>query len=100
MLCSAGSLPDSLMDDLADCYVTFLNSSKVGLAYFLGQCGHESAGLRYPMEIASGAAYNGRADLGNIYPGDGENSKAAALSKPLDAIGIRNSATANQAGQA
>lgn len=75
MLCSAGSLPDSLMDDLADCFVTFLNSSRVGLAYFLGQCGHESAGLRYPLEIASGAAYNGRTDLGNVYPGDGEKFK-------------------------
>ena len=75
MLCSAGSLPDSLMDDLADCFVTFLNGSRVGLAYFLGQCGHESAGLRYPLEIASGAAYNGRTDLGNIYPGDGEKFK-------------------------
>jgi len=71
MLCSAGSLPDSLMDDLADCFVTFLNSSRIGLAYFLGQCGHESAGLRYPMEIASGAAYEGRTDLGNVHPGDG-----------------------------
>ena len=71
MLCSAGSLPDSLMDDLADCYVTFLNSSRVGLAYFLGQCGHESAGLRYPMEIHDGSNYEGRTDLGNVYPGDG-----------------------------
>ena len=72
MLCPASTLPDSLMDDLADCFKTFLNSSQVGLAYFLGQCGHESAGLRYPMEIASGAAYAGRcSDLGNCTPGDG-----------------------------
>lgn len=72
MLCSAGSLPDSLMDDLADCFVTFLNSSRVGLAYFLGQCGHESAGLRYPMEIHDGSNYEGRcSDLGNCTPGDG-----------------------------
>ena len=71
MLCSAGSLPDSLMDDLADCYVTFLNSSRVGLAYFLGQCGHESCGLRYPMEIHDGSNYEGRTDLGNTQPGDG-----------------------------
>lgn len=75
MLCPASTLPDSLMDDLADCFKTFLNSSQIGLAYFLGQCGHESAGLRYPLEIASGAAYNYRQDLGNVYPGDGEKFK-------------------------
>ena len=71
MLCPASSLPDSLMDDLADCYVTFLNSSRIGLAYFLGQCGHESAGLRYPLEIDPGFYLNGRTDIGNTQPGDG-----------------------------
>ena len=71
MLCSASSLPDSLMDDLADCYVTFLNSSRLGLAYFLGQCGHESCGLRYPMEIHDGSDYEWRQDLGNTQAGDG-----------------------------
>jgi predicted chitinase len=71
MLCSAGSLPDSLMDDLAACCVDFGIDTKLNLAYFLGQCGHESAGLRYPVEIASGVAYEGRTDLGNTSPGDG-----------------------------
>ena len=71
MLCSASSLPNSLMDDLADCYVTFLNSSRIGLGYFLGQCGHESCGLRYPMEIHDGSNYEWRSDLGNNQAGDG-----------------------------
>jgi len=71
MLCSEGSLPDSLMDDLARCVETFKMDTKA-MVYFLGQCGHESAGLKYPMEIASGAAYEGRcSDLGNCKPGDG-----------------------------
>ena len=70
MGCSPASLPDSLMDDFAHC-VRIYNMDDVSIAYFLGQCGHESAGLRYPVEIASGAAYEGRTDLGNIYPGDG-----------------------------
>ena len=70
MNCSTESLPDSLMDDFARC-VELYGMDTVGIAYFLGQCGHESAGLRYPVEIASGAAYEGRSDLGNIYPGDG-----------------------------
>ena len=40
-------------------------------AMFAAQIGHESAGLRYMREIASGAAYEGRRDLGNTMPGDG-----------------------------
>ena len=71
MLCSADSLPDSLMDDLAACCEDFGINTKKILGYFLGQCGHESAGLRYPMEIASGSAYEFRTDLGNVHPGDG-----------------------------
>lgn len=70
MGCSVGSLPNSLMDDFAKC-VELYKMDNLSIAYFLGQCGHESAGLRYPVEIASGSAYEGRTDLGNIYPGDG-----------------------------
>tara|TARA_R110002012_G_scaffold212231_2_gene383245 strand:- start:800 stop:1537 length:738 start_codon:yes stop_codon:yes gene_type:complete len=70
MQCSPSTLPDSLMDDYARC-VHNCNMDTLEQVYFLGQCGHESCGLRYPMEIASGAAYEGRKDLGNTQPGDG-----------------------------
>lgn len=40
-------------------------------AMWCAQLGHESVGLKYMREIASGSAYEGRRDLGNIYPGDG-----------------------------
>ena len=70
MLCSAESLPDSLMDDLAKC-VEMFEMNAISLAYFLGQCGHESGGLRYPLEIHSGSNYEYRQDLGNVSPGDG-----------------------------
>jgi putative chitinase len=39
--------------------------------HFLAQVAHESGGFNYVREIASGAAYEGRADLGNTEPGDG-----------------------------
>ena len=42
---------------------------------WLAQVGHESGSLRYMQEIASGAAYEGRADLGNTQPGDGRRFK-------------------------
>lgn len=41
------------------------------LAHFMTQVLHESGGLRYSEELASGEAYEGRKDLGNIHPGDG-----------------------------
>lgn len=48
-------------------------------AAFLAQIGHESGSLRYTLEIASGAAYEGRVDLGNTRPGDGERFKGRGL---------------------
>ncbi len=44
-------------------------------AMFIAQLAHESGGFRYMEEIASGAAYEGRADLGNTQPGDGVRYK-------------------------
>lgn len=70
MKCSADALPDGLMNDFARCCEMF-NLNKLNIAYFLGQCGHESMGLRYPVEIHSGSNYEGRKDLGNVRPGDG-----------------------------
>lgn len=71
MQCSVSSLPDSLMDDLARASQLFQINTPLRLVYFLGQVGHESAGLRYPMEIHDGSNYEGRQDLGNTKPGDG-----------------------------
>lgn len=43
--------------------------------YFIAQLAHESVGFRYREEIASGADYEGRLDLGNARPGDGRRFK-------------------------
>lgn len=49
------------------------------MAVFLAQVGHESGQLRYSEEIASGAAYEGRRDLGNTMRGDGKRFKGRGL---------------------
>lgn len=50
-------------------------NSPLRLAHFLAQLAHESDGFKTMEEYASGAAYEGRADLGNIHPGDGVEYK-------------------------
>ncbi len=48
----------------------------IRLSSFAAQIGHESLGLLYMEEIASGEAYEGRcSDLGNCQPGDGTKYK-------------------------
>lgn len=48
-------------------------------ASFLSQVGHESGQLLYTREIASGAAYEGRKDLGNVVAGDGQRFRGRGL---------------------
>ena len=48
-------------------------------AHFLAQLAHESARFSTTEEFASGAAYEGRADLGNTEPGDGPRYKGRGL---------------------
>lgn len=48
-------------------------------AHYLAQIAHESMELRYSEEIASGKAYEGRKDLGNLIKGDGVRFKGRGL---------------------
>lgn len=49
------------------------------IAAFCAQIAHESGSLRYSEELASGAAYEGRRDLGNVQAGDGRKYKGRGL---------------------
>lgn len=53
--------------------------SPIRAAHFLAQIAHETMSLLFAEEIASGAAYEGRTDLGNTQPGDGVRFKGRGL---------------------
>jgi putative chitinase len=55
--------------------------------HFLSQLAHESGNFRYMEEIASGAAYEGRKDLGNTQAGDGKRFKGRG---PIQLTGRAN----------
>ena len=55
--------------------------------HFLSQLAHESGNFRYMEEIASGAAYEGRKDLGNTQAGDGKRYKGRG---PIQLTGRAN----------
>jgi predicted chitinase len=70
-----------------DKYLPHLNSTMkryeintpLRMSHFLAQLAHETLCLKYSSEIASGAAYEGRKDLGNTQPGDGKRFKGRGL---------------------
>jgi predicted chitinase len=67
----------SQLADLNSCLRRFAINTPARIRHFLAQVGHESGGLRWMLELASGDAYEGRQDLGNTRTGDGRRFKGA-----------------------
>lgn len=71
------NITQNMIDDLNNCLKIFNITTKLRMCHFISQCSEESCAGLYKEEIASGAEYNYRSDLGNIYPGDGQKYKGA-----------------------
>ena len=79
-------LPD-FIEPLNAAMAEFKINTPERIAAFLAQIAHESGRFRYMQELASGAAYEGRADLGNTEPGDGRRFKGRG---PIQITGRAN----------
>lgn len=63
------------IDILNDTLKKYQINTKLRVINFISQVLHESGGLQFFTEFASGSAYEGRKDLGNTNPGDGVKFK-------------------------
>lgn len=70
---------DGFADALPGICEKFDITTKNRQAHFIAQCAHECDHFKTTQEYASGAAYNGRKDLGNTQPGDGPRFKGRGL---------------------
>lgn len=68
-----------LMDYLNRYAPKYELNTQLRMSHFLAQAAHESAGFRTLEEYASGSAYEGRKDLGNVNKGDGTRYKGRGI---------------------
>lgn len=74
---------DRIINAISGAFAATLESYEIDtplrIAHFMGQVTHECAGFRTTEEFATGDAYEGRKDLGNVKKGDGRRFKGRGL---------------------
>lgn len=74
---------DEIMAELANVFNVQLPKAGIDtylrVVHFLAQAAHETDGFKTLEEYASGRAYEGRRDLGNVIPGDGVKYKGRGI---------------------
>ncbi len=70
---------DGLAEHLPGALKRYGIDTPLRVSHFLGQAAHESDGFRTLQEYASGSAYEGRQDLGNVRRGDGRRFKGRGI---------------------
>ncbi|MCX7746131.1 MAG: hypothetical protein N2645_04435 [Clostridia bacterium] len=70
---------DEMLKDLNNCLQRYNITTPERIRHFISQCSHESGAGNYTKELASGKAYEGRKDLGNVHSGDGPKYKGAGF---------------------
>ena len=75
MMPAAGARLDAHLPYIVPAMIKGRINTPDRIAAFLAQLAHESGEFRYMEELADGSAYEGRADLGNVLPGDGPRFK-------------------------
>lgn len=70
---------EGLAKYLPEVMVDYEINTELRIAHFLAQIAHESDHFRTTEEYASGAAYEGRKDLGNVRKGDGRRYKGRGV---------------------
>ncbi len=81
---------DMIDDNLPWLMERFEINTPLRISHFLAQCAHESDSFNALEEYASGRAYEGRADLGNVRPGDGVKFKGRGLIMVTGRANYRN----------
>jgi putative chitinase len=68
-----------LADNMERLATEFAINTPLRQQHFIAQCAHESDHFQTTREYASGAAYEGRRDLGNTQKGDGKRFRGRGL---------------------
>jgi putative chitinase len=85
---------EPFVEPLNECFGEFEINTAKRQAAFIAQVGHESGSFAFLSELASGDAYEGRADLGNVEAGDGRRFKGRGL---MQITGRKNYGTVGEA---